>query len=238
MQCSPNTDKCQSSLKFVLRHWFDLLKSPPSPENSSFVKYSFLVLGIWCIVNRLTRECLENFLSNTHSCWRNIPISKLLQKRKYFCIADGDKNQVPTFLVAPQAPQAITCLRQQNFLQFHFCIVAPQNQLRGLESGHKLKVSSVNRTQRQMFLGLYYNFKFMKFLPSLFTPKKVKSRIPHCYRSHASGFLLNSMFWEHNWQLHNPYLKRKVNNARIRHFIQRKFSATTRGNNWVFNIKS
>lgn len=49
------------------------------------------------------------------------------QKQKYFCTAAGDKNQVPTFLVASQAPPAMTCLRQQNFVEFHFCIVAPKS---------------------------------------------------------------------------------------------------------------
>lgn len=88
------------------------------------------------------------------------------RKRTYFCIADGDKNQVPTFLVVSQAPQAITCLRQQNFLQFHFCIVAPKS-ASGTNMGTNWKFLVCSRTQRQVFSKICYNLKFIKFLSSL-----------------------------------------------------------------------
>lgn len=147
----------------------------PNIPRSVGMKYSFLVLGILCIVNRLTAECLKNFLLHTFLPKKHSNLEASFEKWTYFCIADGDKNQVSTFIVVSQAPPAITCLRQQNFLQFLFCIIASQISF-GHESGQKLKVSTVSQNTKADVLYDMLQFEIYEVSFEFINPWKVKTR--------------------------------------------------------------
>lgn len=181
IECSSNVAKSQSSLKHESSGWgtFDLLKSPPPPKHSSFCWHEIFLFSPR---NSVYRESIDGRMPEEFPFTHILAVEtfqsrSFFRKRTYFCIADGDKNQVPTFIVVSQAPPAITCLRQQNFLQFHFCIIASQISF-GHESGQKLKVSTVSQNTKADVLYDMLQFEIYEVSFEFINPWKVKTRRP------------------------------------------------------------
>lgn len=143
----------------------------------SAITQTFLALLTWNISIWTNPFCLlwidwwENVWRipfYTHSCERNIPISKLLSNMKICLHCRWRWKSSTNFTVRSPGSFANNIFSDNKTFFNSISVSSPSNPALGINQGTNWKFLLYSRAHSQMFAKFYYNSKFIKFLFSLF----------------------------------------------------------------------